>query len=186
MKYIPNIISIIRIVLSLLMIIVVPFTSLFYAIYLICGASDVLDGYIARKFNYMSSTGAKIDSFADLIMFLVVFNIVYDRIFWSREVYSSVFIIFVLRLFSVIINYIKFNRLVVYHTISSKIVGFSLFLIIFFIPSNISLIYIYIVIFLAIYAAIEELLISIFIDHFDANIKSFLKCIRKRNRISNE
>ena len=43
-----------------------PLSVLFYAIYILCGISDVLDGYIARKSNSVSKSGAFIDSIASI------------------------------------------------------------------------------------------------------------------------
>ena len=49
----------------------VPFLGnrpVFLAIYLYCGFSDVLDGYIARKTGTQSLTGARLDSLADFVI----------------------------------------------------------------------------------------------------------------------
>nr|WP_295777963.1 CDP-alcohol phosphatidyltransferase family protein [uncultured Intestinibacter sp.] len=37
-----------------------------------CGILDVLDGFIARKFNVTSKLGAKLDSIPDMIMIFVI------------------------------------------------------------------------------------------------------------------
>ena len=38
----------------------------FYAVYIIAGISDVLDGLVARKLNLQSSFGEKLDTVADI------------------------------------------------------------------------------------------------------------------------
>ena len=39
----------IRMVLSILMVFFPPFSARFYTLYLLCGLSDMLDGWVARK-----------------------------------------------------------------------------------------------------------------------------------------
>ncbi|MCC9296275.1 CDP-alcohol phosphatidyltransferase family protein [Clostridium sp. WLY-B-L2] len=49
MKAIANYISFSRIILSLILVFVGGLNTAFYAIYIICGFSDIIDGVIARK-----------------------------------------------------------------------------------------------------------------------------------------
>lgn len=67
MKHLPNIISTIRIPLSISLILFIHHSLIFITIYLFCGVSDILDGYIARKTKSQSILGAKLDSIADLL-----------------------------------------------------------------------------------------------------------------------
>ena len=60
-----NIISILRIIFSLSLIFVDLFTWKFVLLHLLCGARDILDGYIARKTKTESIFGAKLDTIAD-------------------------------------------------------------------------------------------------------------------------
>ena len=77
MKAVPNIISFIRIIFSFLLIFVKPLSLAFYAIYIICGLSDMVDGFIARKMRTTSRLGEKLDSIADMIMVGVVLVVIY-------------------------------------------------------------------------------------------------------------
>lgn len=70
-KYIPNVLSIIRI---LLVFVFLYFTfaakniKIALLVFLIAGATDVVDGYLARRNNWISNLGKILDPFADKFM----------------------------------------------------------------------------------------------------------------------
>ena len=70
LKNIPNILSVIRICLVFVFV-AVFFNDQIYAalfIFLLAGATDVVDGYLARRNNWVSSLGKILDPFADKLM----------------------------------------------------------------------------------------------------------------------
>lgn len=66
MNRIPNIISALRILGAILLLLIYPVSVAFWVIYGLCGISDMLDGYLARKLRAESKTGAMLDSVADI------------------------------------------------------------------------------------------------------------------------
>lgn len=68
---IANSITVSRILFSALLIFFPPSSSAFAVLYLLCGLTDVLDGFIARKLHTESEKGAMLDSAADLIFALI-------------------------------------------------------------------------------------------------------------------
>lgn len=70
-KHIANIITGSRIVLSL-PILLIPLTSAgFYALYLLCGLSDMIDGAVARRTNSATQFGARLDTVSDFVFMSV-------------------------------------------------------------------------------------------------------------------
>ena len=59
-KYIANIVTVSRIIFSVLLFFTAPFLVYFYIYYLICGISDMIDGSIARYFHTESETGSSL------------------------------------------------------------------------------------------------------------------------------
>lgn len=66
MNHIPNVISAFRIIGAIFLLFFYPASVAFWVIYGLCGISDVLDGYMARKLHAESKTGALLDSVADI------------------------------------------------------------------------------------------------------------------------
>ena len=66
MKRIPNIISALRIPGAIYLLFINPAGVAFWVIYGLCGFSDMLDGYLARKLHAESKAGAVLDSVADV------------------------------------------------------------------------------------------------------------------------
>ena len=70
-KQLANIITGVRIIGSIALLFFPVFSFGFYAIYLLCGFSDMIDGTIARKTNTVSEFGSKLDTAADLVFVAV-------------------------------------------------------------------------------------------------------------------
>ena len=67
LKHLPNIITFLRFPLSIAMLVVSPFSSHFWILYLCSGLTDILDGFLVRKLHQESALGAKLDSIADFV-----------------------------------------------------------------------------------------------------------------------
>ena len=63
----PNGITLLRILCSLVLLFCMPLSLPFYVLYTAAGLSDILDGFIARKTNTSTQFGAKLDTFADIV-----------------------------------------------------------------------------------------------------------------------
>lgn len=176
MKAIPNYISFSRIIFSLIMIFVKPLSLAFYAIYVICGFSDVLDGFIARKTGTTSRFGAKLDSIADMIMIGVVLYLIYQIVNPEAKIILWIILIAIIRIASMFVSVKKYKTFASIHTYGNKITGIVLFMFPILLPYINTTVLIYIICVMASISAIEELVIQVTSSELELNKKSiFLK-----------
>lgn len=172
MKAIPNCISFSRIIFSLILLFVKPLNATFYAIYIICGFSDMLDGFIARKTGTTSTLGEKIDSVADMVMIGVLLVRLYPIIRPTTDIAVWIVLIAMIRLAAMVIALIKYKVLAMLHTYGNKITGMVLFLLpILLLCIDVTAL-MYICCIVASLSAIEELAIHLTSGELQINKKS--------------
>ncbi|OCS91056.1 CDP-alcohol phosphatidyltransferase family protein [Caryophanon latum] len=158
---IANYISITRIVLSITLLCITPLSMLFLLVYILCGITDMLDGYIARKMHTESTFGSKLDSIADFIMMLVLMFVLLPFLPLTESIMMWIVIIGVIKVGSIVIVFIKYRTFEMLHTYSNQVVGFVLFLYpmsLYVTPSHVLLC---IICMIATFAALEKLLIHV-------------------------
>lgn len=127
MKSIPNCITAIRIVAAAALLLVKPFSALFFFFYVVCGVSDVLDGYLARKIDACSKFGQVLDSTSDLIFIGIVLMIFIPMLRLPMWLIYWIAGIAAVRLLSIILGLAKYRRLAFLHTYANKATGIVLF-----------------------------------------------------------
>lgn len=172
MKVIPNCISVSRMIFSLSMIFVKPLSLAFYAIYIICGLSDIMDGFIARKTGTSSKLGEKLDTMADMIMAGVLLVMFYPIINPKIEIVIWIILIGIIRLASMIIVFKKYKTFAMLHSYGNKITGIVLYIFPIVIPYIHTTVLMYISCVVASISAIEELIIQLTSSELQVNIKS--------------
>lgn len=172
MKNIPNLITITRILGTMALVFIKPFSKLFFIIYFICGISDVLDGMIARRMNLVSKKGQILDSIADFFLVIVLLFIFVPNFKFSLFDTSWVVIIAVIRLTSLGVGFIRYKQLTFLHTYANKLTGLALFCF----PFMYVILGLYtttiLVCFIASISAIEELIINTISKKLCRDIKS--------------
>ena len=124
----PNVISALRIAGSVGLLFCNVTGWPFWTLYALCGISDMIDGWLARKLHAETKTGAILDSVADLsfvaccaIRLLPVLSIPSWLWIWAG-------IIVVIKVVNQISALAVFKRFCFPHTVANKLTGFLLFL----------------------------------------------------------
>jgi len=159
--YIPNILSISRIVASILLLFFFDNLKAFIPLYLFAGISDILDGFLARRFKVESSSGARLDSIGDTFFFIIllVYLFIAQQDIMLRYIIPIIAIAAV-KLSSILIGLIKFRKLTMLHTIANKATGLLVYLIPLFIWLGVNQFITFIIV-IALLAATEEMIILI-------------------------
>lgn len=128
MKKIANIITICRILLSVLIFFFPAFSPMFYACYFTAGLTDMLDGAIARKTNTTSEFGCKFDTIADFVFIVVCIIKLLPDLQFPIWLYIWISIIAIIKIVNVISGYVVHKQFLALHTLANKITGVMLFL----------------------------------------------------------
>lgn len=131
---IPNMLSILRMLGTLALVFVQPVTLPFFAIYTLCGVSDVLDGWIARATGSTSELGSRLDSAADLMFYIVMMLRILPELVTQlpQGIWYWVGAILLLRAALYLTVALRFHRFCAVHTYLNKLTGVSVFLIPYF------------------------------------------------------
>lgn len=128
MKKLPNIITIARILLSILLLILQPFSIFFIMTYIICGITDMLDGFIARATHTTSQLGANLDSIADTIFVMACLVKILPVLDIQRWLWIWLGIIIFIKVINILSGLIYHKKITFLHTFANKATGFILFL----------------------------------------------------------
>ena len=124
-----NVITGIRILISLVLLFCPVFSPIFYTLYLIAGFSDMADGIVARKTNSVSEFGSRFDGVADFVFVavcLIKILPVMDIPIW---LYVWTAVIFFVKIINIISGYAMYKRFIAAHTTMNKVTGVLLFIV---------------------------------------------------------
>jgi CDP-diacylglycerol--glycerol-3-phosphate 3-phosphatidyltransferase len=127
-KHLPNVISALRIAGSISLLFCDVAGWPFWVLYALCGISDMVDGWLARKLHAETKAGSILDSVADLsfvvccaIRLLPLLSIPSWLWIWAG-------IIVVIKIVNQVSAWVVFKRFCFPHTVVNKLTGFLLFL----------------------------------------------------------
>ena len=181
----PNLISSIRILIAPLMF-VFAFLGLenwFLGALLFSGFTDVLDGFIARKYDMITPLGAHLDSRGDFTIYSTM--AICAWILWP-EITQREIVYYALILFSfllpALIGLIKFGKLTGYHTWAVKIAVFATFVGYIALYAELAVWPFMFAALLCVYAGLEEILITIVMREERTDIRSLLSALKYRRQ----
>ena len=123
-----NLITGTRILCSIALLFCPAFSPPFFALYVIAGFTDMIDGAVARKTNTASEFGAKLDTAADFVFVaacLIKLIPVLELPVW---LYVWIGAIALIKMINIASGYVVRKKLITAHTVMNKVTGVLLFI----------------------------------------------------------
>ena len=128
MKQIPNILSASRIALCLPLLLADAMTVPFWVLYVIAGTTDMIDGFLARRWGVESKFGARLDSLADFVYVLTVGYKLFQWLKLPASLWMMIGVIALVKVSNALSSYVVKHKIAFLHTKANKLTGFLLFI----------------------------------------------------------
>ena len=128
MKRIPDLLSASRIVLCLPLFLVDAMTVPFWTLYMTAGTTDMLDGFLARRWDEESKFGARLDSMADFVLVLTVGYKLFPWLKLPTALWVMIGVVALVKIVNAISSFVMKHRIEYLHTKANKLTGFLLFI----------------------------------------------------------
>ena len=128
MKYLPNILSSLRIVGAVALLLSNVLSIPFWLLYIVCGISDIADGWLARKLKYVTRTGALLDSLADICFVACLCLLLLPILDLPQWLWLWAGVIVTIKAVNQISALVMYGRCCFPHTTANKATGFLLFI----------------------------------------------------------
>lgn len=123
-----NIITCIRIVLSVALLFCPALSPVFYALYIAAGFSDMIDGAVARKTGTVSEPGSRLDTIADMGFAAVCLKKLLPVLAVPAWLYAWISVIAIIKLINLAAGYARQKAFVAVHSVINKVTGALLFI----------------------------------------------------------
>ena len=127
MKSLPNAISALRFLGAVCLLFFEVESCGFWAIYFVCGLSDMADGYLARKLGCESKVGALLDSLADLAFVICCCFKLIPVLAFPKWLWIWGGVIVAIKVINQISALVMYKRCLFPHTVANKVTGVLLF-----------------------------------------------------------
>lgn len=180
---VPNLLTVFRMLGTLVLVCLPPLTVPFFVLYLICSTTDIADGVIARKTGTVSNFGARLDSVADILFYAVMLARLFPTLWVTLpvQVWWLVGAALLSRLCAYLTAACRYHCFAALHTYLNKCTGALLFALPFLLLTPIVIPFSFVVCVMGVLASAEELCLHLFSPVYDANVKSLLCLLRARD-----
>ncbi|MCK4879899.1 MAG: CDP-alcohol phosphatidyltransferase family protein [Bacteroidales bacterium] len=183
---IPNILSLYRMFMfPVIVLMIILKQEMVYAILVVISLNtDVWDGWIARRFNQQTAIGARIDSLADIGVYITALSGI--TIFKIGEIGPDAWLFYFFVASYVVTHLsplIKFGKIQSFHLWSIKLGGYlqGIFFILLFFVDYVP-IYFYVMVNISLLAFIESLTIQLIIPEMRSDVKGLYWVLKERRK----
>ena len=131
-------------------------TMPFWTLYVIAGLTDMLDGFLARRWGVESQFGARLDSLADFVFVLAVGYKLFPYLKLPATLWMMIGLIAMMKASNAVSAYLVRQRIEFLHTKANKLTGFFLFIGMMTIGQSYFIPVAWIIASIALFAAIQE------------------------------
>lgn len=131
---IANIITGCRILLGVMLLCCPACSPAFYGVYLLAGATDMIDGPVARKLGTDGALGAKLDSVADIVFAAAAAYKLLPLMKIPKGIWIWIGVIAAVKIVNIVSGFVLQKQLVAAHTVANKVTGGLLFALPFTFP----------------------------------------------------
>ncbi|MCB0429457.1 MAG: CDP-alcohol phosphatidyltransferase family protein [Flavobacteriales bacterium] len=144
--------------------------------------TDILDGWIARTFNMRTSLGAKLDSLADIGMYIAAFTGVYLFKWETLGTHKPMLVLYlILYVGSQAISFIRFGKHPTLHLYSFKIGGYLQGILFFtWFASGLYVWYYYVALSWGVLACVEEAVVLIWLPAYRSDVKGLYWLMKEK------
>ena len=128
MKCLPNILSSLRMVGAVALLPCNVSSSTFWVIYIVCGISDMADGWLARKLKCVTKKGALLDSLADICFVACCACRILPMLELPQWLWLWAGVIVAVKVVNQLLALVMYGRCRFPHTLANKWAGFLLFI----------------------------------------------------------
>lgn len=183
---IPNILSLYRLFMfPVIVLMIVLKQEMVYAILVVISLNtDVWDGWIARRFNQATAIGARIDSLADIGVYITALSGI--TLFKIGEIGPDAWLFYVFVASYVVTHLsplIKFGKIQSFHLWSIKVGGYlqAIFFFLLFFVEYVP-IYFYVMVNISLLAFIESLTIQLIVPEMRSDVKGLYWVLKERQK----
>lgn len=133
---IPNLLTFARMLLCIPLGMTETLSPLFYLLYTLIGISDILDGWLARRWHCTTPFGAQLDGAADLIAFGVIGWKIWPILHFPAWLWGLLVCIVCIRIGNMLCTYLRKSTNIFQHTtLLNRLTGLLLFISIYVIET---------------------------------------------------
>ena len=125
---IANIITGCRILFSVILLCCPACSPAFYGVYLLAGATDMIDGPVARKLGTSGTLGAKLDSAADIVFAAAAAYKLFPLVRIPKGIWIWIGVIAAVKIVNIVSGFVLQKQFVTAHTVANKVTGGLLFI----------------------------------------------------------
>lgn len=126
-KHLPNIITALRFLGAFCLLFFEVNSIVFWIFFFVCGLSDMVDGFLARKLGCESKTGAMLDSLADLAFVICCCFKLIPALVFPKWLWIWAGVIVATKIINQISALVIYKKCIFPHTIANKVTGVLLF-----------------------------------------------------------